>query len=189
MGEKHTKQNNWKNWPYKNTTLLLLGVLCFFAIAQTTHFAELMGHVGKMGYAGAFLTGIFFVSTFTVAPAGYVLYKLAEVLHPVEIALLAGIGAMVGDYVLFRFIKDGLFEELAPLARKLQHPGVKKLFATPYFAWLLPVVGAAIIASPLPDEAGISLLGLSKVKKWQFFIVTYVLNALGIFTIVSVARV
>lgn len=70
---------------------------------------------------------------------------------------------------------------------RLQHPTLRALFKTPYFSWLLPVIGAAVIASPLPDEAGVSLLGLSKIRKWQFFAITFALNAVGIFLIVSVA--
>ncbi len=76
---------------------------------------------------------------------------------------------MVGDYFIFQFMKDRVFAELMPLASKLQTPRMKVLFKSPYFAWILPVVGAFVIASPLPDEVGVSMMGLSKVKQWQFF--------------------
>jgi hypothetical protein len=49
------------------------------------------------------------------------------------------------------------------------------------------VFGAVIIASPLPDEAGVSLLSLSKLKNWQFILLSFVLNATGIFIIVTLA--
>ncbi len=179
---------HWRRWRYKNTTLLFLGLLLFIYLAQTPQVDSLIRQAGTLGYVGAFITGIFFVSTFTAAPAGLVLFNLADHLHPVEVAIMAGLGAMVGDYLIFRLLKDHIFEELQPILGKLQHPYVRTLFKTPYFAWLLPVIGAFIIASPLPDEAGISLLGLSKIKRWQFFLVTYILNALGILGIVYIAK-
>lgn len=180
--------HHWRRWPYKNTTLLLISLAAVFYLAQTPAVDSLIKQAGTFGYAGAFITGIFFVSTFTAAPAALVLFNLADHLHAVEVALLAGLGAMVGDYLLFRLIRDNVFGELRQIFGRLHHPHVSALFRTPYFVWLLPVLGAAIIASPLPDEVGVSILGLSKLKKWQFFAVTFLLNAIGIFLIVTAAK-
>ncbi len=187
---KHYKQmrRRWRRWRYKNTCFLLLSLVLFFILAQTPFVDSIIGQIGNLGYLGAFITGIFFVSTFTVAPAAVVLYHLADSLHPIEVALLAGLGAMVGDYIIFRFMKDRVFDELQPLFSKINHPYLRTLFKTPLFAWTLPVIGAAIIASPLPDEIGVSMLGLSKIRRWQFFVVTFLLNAAGIFIVVVVAR-
>lgn len=168
--------------------MLVLSLVAFFILAQTPLIRSVIDQLGSFGYIGAFITGIFFVSTFTAVPATVILFTLANNLHPLEVALLAGAGAMVGDFIIFRFMKDTLFEELGPLFRRLNRPKFSALFKTPYFAWLMPVIGAAIIASPLPDEIGVSMLGLSKIKKWQFFLVTYILNAAGIFLIVTAAR-
>jgi uncharacterized membrane protein YdjX (TVP38/TMEM64 family) len=52
----------------------------------------------------------------------------------------------------------------------------------------MPFLGALIIASPVPDEIGVSILGLTKIRYWQFFMVTFILNALGIFLIVTAAK-
>ena len=62
--------------------------------------------------------GIFFVSTFTVVPAMYVLYVLADKFNPFEVAVFAGLGALLGDYLIFRFLKDKIFEELKPLMER-----------------------------------------------------------------------
>jgi hypothetical protein len=179
---------HWHRWRYKNTTLLILGLIVFFILVQNPAVDNIIKQAGTLGYVGAFIAGIFFVSTFTAAPAGLVLFNLADHLHPAEVAIAAGMGAMIGDYIIFRLMKDRIFEELSPILGKLHTPYLRSLFKTPYFAWLLPVIGAAIIASPLPDEAGVSMLGLSKMRKWQFFIVTLILNTLGIFLIVSAAK-
>lgn len=179
---------HWHRWKYKNTTLLIVSIITFIYLAQTPTIQSLIKQAGTLGYFGAFITGIFFVSTFTAAPAAIVLFNIADNLHPIEVALLAGLGAMVGDYLIFRLMKDKIFDEMRPIFTRLQHPYVRTLFKTPYFAWLLPVIGALIIASPLPDEVGVSMLGLTKIKRWQFFLVTYLLNAFGILVIVYLAK-
>jgi hypothetical protein len=186
--QKLSLKKSWQRWHYKNTLLLIISLGVFFYLAKMPWVDSTLRHIGTLGYLGAFITGVFFVSTFTVAPAGVVLYHLADTLHPVEVALLAGLGATLGDYIIFRFIKDEVFKELSPLLRKLGRPYSKVLFRSPYFAWLLPLTGAFIIASPFPDEIGVSMLGLSRLRQWQFFAVALALNAVGIFIVVTTAR-
>jgi hypothetical protein len=183
-----TYRSKYRGWHFKNTALLTASLIVFFLLADTAFVKNIITGLGELGYIGAFITGMFFVSTFTVAPAAVVLYHLADQLHPLEIALLAGLGCVVGDYIIFRFLKDKVFQELQPVFNRLGGSYVWKFLSTPYFAWLTPVIGAAIIASPLPDEAGIGLLGLSKIKSWQFLLLSFVLNAVGIFIIVALAR-
>ncbi|HEY1074333.1 MAG TPA: hypothetical protein VGE59_01365 [Patescibacteria group bacterium] len=178
----------YRNWPYKNTTLLILSFLILWLIIDTHPVQRAVSQVSGWGYLGAFLTGIFFVSVFTAAPAAVILFRLADVLNPWEVALFAGIGAMCGDYLIFRYLQDKVFDELKPIFFKIGRTQLGQLFHTPYFAWLLPIVGAAIIASPLPDEAGIGLLGASQVRGWQFLLLTFVLNSVGIFLIVLLAQ-
>ncbi|HWU24293.1 MAG TPA: hypothetical protein VN086_00895 [Candidatus Paceibacterota bacterium] len=175
-------------WAYKNTTLLLISIIVFFFLADTPYAHTIIGHLGEYGYLGAFITGIFFVSTFTVAPASYVLFHLAEGFNPLLIALNAGAGAVIGDVLLFRFFRGGVFQELAPLATRIRDNHIFSLFKTPYFGWLTPLLGALIIASPFPDEVGIGMMGLSKINQWQFMLLTYVLNTTGILLIVLWAQ-
>jgi len=177
----------WKNWHYKNSAYLLASLLLLAILADSPFVDLIIKRIGDLGYIGAFLTGVLFVSIFTVAPAMVILYHLADVLNPLEVAVLAGLGAVIGDYLIFRFLKDKIFAELAPLFTKVGVFGPAKLFQTPYFHWLIPFVGAFIVASPFPDEVGISLMGLSKIKNWQFLLVSFLLNAVGIFLVVTVA--
>ena len=147
-----------------------------------------LSHVSTFGYIGVFIVGAFFVSTFTVAPSLVVLSFFAETLDPLFVALVAGAGAVVGDYLIFRFLKDRIFQEVRPLFFHVGEGRVGRLFSTPYFAWLAPVLGAFIIASPLPDELGVALLGGTHLKKWQFFLLTFPLNTLGIFAVIMATR-
>ncbi len=177
-----------RKWKYRNTTLLILSLVVLFLVSDTEVAHALIREIGSYGYVGAFIVGIFFVSTFTVAPASVVLFHLAQDFNPGLIAMFAGMGAVIGDLLIFRFLKDGVFEELRPLFRRYGGHYISNLLGTPYFAWLAPVIGAIIIASPFPDEIGIALMGLSRIKLWQFVVLAFVLNALGILVIVLLAR-
>jgi hypothetical protein len=178
----------YKTWKYKNTFFLIVSLIVFFYITSTALGQQAISGISKLGYIGSFLSGIFFVSTFTVAPASVVLFKLAQVYNPFLIALTAGLGAVIGDYIIFRFLKDNVFEEIKPIFMKLGGSNLSRLMSTPYFAWLAPVLGALIIASPFPDEIGVGLMGISKLKNWQFLTISFLLNSLGILFIITIAK-
>ncbi len=178
----------YKRWRFKNTFLLIIILFLVFHFTGTEAGKNLIHIFSKLGYFGSFVAGIFFVSTFTVAPASIVIFKFAQIYNPILVAITAGLGGVVGDYLIFRFLKDNIFHEIRPVFMKLGGSYIVRLLGTPYFGWLAPVLGAIIIASPFPDEIGVGLMGISKLKNWQFLIITFLLNSLGILTIVTLAK-
>lgn len=178
----------YRGWRYYNTSLLLFSFYILYLLGDTTAVHHFIAYIGTFGYIGAFIVGIFFVSTFTFIPSGVLLFQLAQSLNPFYVALFGGGGAVIGDYLIFRFLKDNVFNELKPIFSHLGGNYVVRVLSTPYFAWLAPVIGAIIIVSPFPDELGISLMGISQMKNWQFLVVTFILNTLGIFVIVTLAQ-
>ncbi len=166
--------------------VVFFSVVVAIILSRIELFHYLLLHLGSFGYLGAFIAGMFFVSTFTVATSALILLILAETLSPLEIGLIAGLGAVVGDMLIFRLVKDNLTNEIEDIYNhvdKKKH--FKKLFHSKYFNWMLPVLGSIIIASPLPDELGVSLMGISKINPVKFIFLSYILNSIGIFLIVS----
>ena len=182
---KYLTKPRLKSFRYKNLTILLISIYIAYLLYGYEPFHEFLLHLGGFGYVGAFIAGILFVSTFTVATGVLILLVLAEQMSVWEIGLIAGLGAALGDLIIFRFIQDDLMEEVGPIYNRFGGGHVTKLLHTRYFSWTLPVVGAFIIASPLPDEVGVSLMGLSKMSKPKFILLTFVLNAIGIALVVS----
>lgn len=174
-----------KSYKYKNLTFLCLSLIVAFFLYQNESFHSYLLHLGNLGYFGAFIAGILFVSTFTVATGTLILLVLAEQLSPIEIGIIAGLGAVAGDVTIFHFIKDNLLNEVKLIYDQFGDGHLSKVLHSRYFSWTLPVVGAIIIASPFPDEIGISLMGISKMKTYQFLVVSFILNAIGIFFVVS----
>lgn len=113
------------------------------------------------------------------------LSDLSTTLHPIEIAIIAGLGGAVGDFVIFRFFRSNLIGEITPIYNRLGGRHLTRLMYHKYFRWGLPIVGAIIIASPFPDELGISLMGLSRIKNHQFVVLSFILDAVGIFLLAS----
>ncbi len=175
-----------KSYKYKNLTFLCVSLLFAFLLVRDPGVHSLLLHMGQLGYLGAFLGGVFFVSTFTIAPATVILLILAETLSPIMLAVVAGTGAVVGDLTIFQFIRSKtLFDEVKNLFAYFGGEKIHHLVHTKYFSWTLPVIGALIIASPLPDELGVSLMGISRLSTRKFILLSFLLNSIGIFLIVS----
>ncbi len=167
---------------------MLLSLTALFILADSAPVQKLLHDVSSYGYVGTFIAGIFFVSTFTIAPASLVLLHLADSQPLAMLVLVAGLGGMIGDLLIFRFFKDQIFSELAPLFSRITGKGMWCLACSPYFSWLMPVFGALIIVSPFPDEIGVGLMGVSKIKTWQFMALTFVLNVFGVLLIIFLFR-
>lgn len=175
----------WQSWKYKNLTIFFVSVVFASFLSRLEIFHNFLLNLGSFGYLGAFVAGVLFISSFTVATGAVILLILAETLSPFEIGIIAGLGAVFGDFVIFKFVKDNLTTELENIYNKVDSGHhFEKLLHSKYFSWTLPVIGAIIIASPFPDELGVSLMGISKMKTYQFLVVSFALNATGIFLIV-----
>lgn len=176
----------WQRWKYKNLTFFLISIAIAFFLSRYEPFHTFLLNLGSLGYVGVFVAGILFVSTFTVATGAVILLVFAERLSPIEIGIIAGLGAVVGDFVIFRFIKDNLAREVKDIYDHIDGGHhVQRVFYSKYFSWTLPVIGAIIIATPFPDEIGVSLMGISKMKTYQFLFISFILNAIGIFLVVT----
>ncbi|MBI5127496.1 hypothetical protein HZA76_03525 [Candidatus Roizmanbacteria bacterium] len=179
-------EKRWRRYHFKNLTYFVLSIIIGLILLNTTLFRELIFNIGNLGYISAFFGGILFVSTFTVSIGTALLLLLAETLHPVEIGIIAGIGAVIGDLTIFHYIRNkNLDAEIKHLVKVLGGDKITHIIHTKYFSWTLPILGALIVASPLPDELGVGLMGISKLKTNQFILLSFILNSIGIFLIVS----
>lgn len=176
----------WRLWRYKNLTFLFLSIFIGIVIARNEAFANFTENLGSAGYIGAFIGGMLFVSSFSVGTGAAILLLLTKTLSPLEIGIFAGLGGAVGDLTIFRFIKSTLTSEITPIYNKLGGDRITKMLCAKYFRWCLPIIGACIIASPFPDELGITLMGITKVKTYQFILLSLILDITGVFIFVSV---
>lgn len=144
-------------------------------------------------WLAAFLAGIGFSSLFTTAPATVALGSLGATYGPWYVAVCGGAGALVGDLVILKVMKVAAstatrpVARIAPSPRFLQLRRLRRALSHGPLKVLLWLVGGAIIASPLPDELGLAVLGLSKVSLRFLIPISYTFNTIGIALIGLVA--
>jgi hypothetical protein len=173
----------------RDLAIVFLSVMLAIIMVKSGTLESLLRSVQGLGYIGSFVAGMFFTSVFTTAPSIAVLGEIGRLSSPFINALCGACGAVIGDLVMFRFIRD---EFSAHLAELISHSTAQKrvlaLVKMRSFRWVAFVLGGLIIASPLPDELGITLLGLARIKPTWFIVVSFVFNFIGILAIGSVAR-
>lgn len=169
--------------------IIILSILIAIILIQTGILKNLIAHLGHFKLLGAFLTGMFFTSVFTTAPALATLGEIALFQNPFLVAFIGGLGAIIGDMIIFRFVKDRFADDLRDLVHlDNSNKRLKKLSEMKFFRWFVLFFGGLIIASPLPDELGVSILGLAKIKTRWFIPIAFVFNTLGILAITITAQ-
>ena len=177
-----------KNNIMRDLGVIVLSIVIAVILAKTGALASILTSTQEWRLLGSLVAGIFFVSIFTAAPASVVLFEIAAANSVWEVALFGGIGALIGDLLIFRFIKDSLSEDMRWLIRKTKQERIVSVFKLKLFRWLIPFIGALIVASPLPDEIGLAMMGLSKMKTSVFVPISFALNFLGILVMGLIAK-
>ena len=173
---------------HHNIIFLIISLVSAFIIFRLPFFGTIVKEISNLGLFGAFLSGMFFASTFTVATGGLLLISLANTLNPFGLVFAGACGAVFADLLIFHFVKDNVSAEVTPIYEKfLAHHHLKKILHTRYFSWTLPVLGAIVIASPLPDELGVSLLGISAMTISKFAIVSFFSHTIGMISLILLA--
>lgn len=174
---------------HKNIIFLFLGIIVAFIFSQQQWFNNFLLHMGRFGYLSAFLAGMMFASTFTVATGALILLTLAKNITPFWLIILGGLGAATTDLLIFRFVKDDVVDEITPIYDQITGSHFKKIIHTKYFAWTLPVLGALIILSPFPDELGVSLIGLEQIRTSKFILISLVSHTIGMTALVGASAI
>jgi hypothetical protein len=163
--------------------IVAASIIVAIFLARTNVLAETLQVSESLGVWGSFFVGIFYTHLFTSIPAAVVLGKIAVTNSILLTAVLGGAGALIGDFVIFKFVRDSISPFLAAHSTRLRN-----LSTHPFFRWTLILLGALIVASPLPDEPGLVLIGLSQTKTAWFAPLSFLANTVGILVIGLIAR-
>lgn len=182
--------NNHKNtYLIHDLGVIALSVIFAVALVRSDILVGVLTSTKELEILGSFIAGMFFTSVFTTAPAIVALGEIAHANSVLVVAIFGALGAVLGDLIIFRFVKDDLAEHLLEL---VSHQGIGKRFKAllrmKYFRWFTFLLGGIIIASPLPDELGIGILGFSKLRMSWFIPISFTFNFIGIFLIGLLAK-
>ena len=174
----------FKNHFIQDLAIIALSILIAIILVRTGALIDILTSSSGVERFGSFLSGIFFTSVFTVAPAAVTLGEIAKINSVFWTAFWGGLGAVFGDLIIFKFVKDRFAEDLKEIfSHSGQGKRLRAFFKLKFFRWLTFFIGGLIIASPLPDELGISLLGFSKMKTSLFILLSFIFNFAGIYLI------
>ena len=175
--------------PYNNLfrDLFFVGVSVFVSV-WIVRLGVLQNVVNVMDEAkllATFIAGFFFTSAFTISPAAIVLASLGTHTPHLQLAFWGACGALVGDLTIFFFVRDRFSEDIKEVLKITKARKISHFFKKGFFRWLSPLLGAIIIASPLPDEIGIGMMGLSKTRMALLIPISFVMNFIGVLLVVS----
>lgn len=178
----------WLDYEYKHTTLALLTLVVFVFAIDSALVVSVIHTIDQFGYASGVLAGALSVSFFTAAPALILLVDLAQFLDPLLLALLVALGSVVGDWLIIKFFEERIFTELAPAIEKLKLRRIKRALERPFGRWILVIIGAFFVSSPLPDEVGLALMGVSRANRFFVLLLCFFLNFIGAFIVILTAK-
>ena len=167
------------------TIIFILSLSLAWYFLKSGGLTPLVDKVLPVMFLAEFLAGCFYASFFTSPLSIAMFIILAQKQNPITLAIVAGLGAAVVDLAIVRFFKQEVNKDLNILAKSFRFYLINKMLKFFKLDFLLPLIGALIVASPLPDELGLFLLGASKLKYHQLFLLSYVLNTAGILLIVA----
>lgn len=179
---------------YPKMLLLLICIVISYALFQAHFFKELIFSLNHHGYVAAFLGGLLFAFGFTAPLAVGLFIELSSVINPFWGALIAGFGSLISDFAIFKFIKISFRDEFELLKLHWFIQKVKFHFENKFSEkvreYLLWTFAGILIASPLPDEFGVTVLGgMTNINQRTFAVISFSLNTVGVFVILGISKI
>ena len=164
--------------------IFILSLSSAWWLVKSGSLNSLIDTILPIRFLSEILAGMFYTSFLTSPIALAMLLILARENNPILTALLAGAGAVLGDFLIVKFFKTEMSSDLKQVSKGLQLQKINGFLQKLKLNFLIPVLGALIIASPFPDELGLLMLGVSHLKYREIAVLTYILNTAGILLIV-----
>lgn len=181
--------NRVNSFLWHDILTIVASIVFAIVLIQSDILTRILTSTREFQFLGSFIAGLFFTSVFTTAPAIAALGEISLMYTILPTALFGAAGAVVGDLIIFKFIRDEFSDHLLELfEHRKKGKRLRALVKTKIFHWLSLFVGGLIVASPLPDELGVGLFGFSKMKTSWFILFSFTFNFLGIVLIGLIAR-
>jgi uncharacterized membrane protein YdjX (TVP38/TMEM64 family) len=104
--------------------------------------------------------------------------------------VIAGIGALISDIIIFLFVKHGFGDEVQRLSKEKVVRIVNRWIPDSVKVYLIATFACILIAAPLPTEIGIMLMtSIKNISIKKFIIIIYILHASAIFIILLLGRI
>jgi len=169
---------------YPKLVLLVVSIIIAYFVFNSPVGQEFALDLDNLHYIGMFIAGILFALGFT-APFAVGFFIVSEEPNIFLAALIAALGALISNLLIFNFIKVSFRDELKRLERthviKEIEYLVEKEFNKKVRLYLLYIFAGILIASPLPDEVADTILGgFTKINPYVFAVLSFICSSIGI---------
>ncbi|MBI5803515.1 hypothetical protein HY448_02405 [Candidatus Pacearchaeota archaeon] len=171
--------------------LILLSIFAYFLFSNEA-IQSLVKNLGELSYIGVFIAGLFFSFGFSTPFAiGFFLTASPENIFLASI--IGGLGALISDLLIFKIIRFSFMDEFKKIEKtKIMREITNSLSSKPLSKiknYLLYAAAGIVIASPLPDEIGVSMLaGLTSIRIHILAIISFIMNSVGILVILLIGK-
>lgn len=186
---KNSLHKWWLSFEYRHTTIAISILLLTIIFINTALAAVILEWFQRLGYVGAFLGGLMLVWTFASAPAVVLLLSVSESTSLPIAIFVAACGSVLGDWIILKYFNDEIGRELKPFFTKTGIRGAVHKIRRSKVRWAITIIGAFIVMLPLPDEFGITLMGLSRAKRWKILLACFFLDAAGVAMVLAAGRI
>ncbi|MBI2106564.1 hypothetical protein HYT57_01135 [Candidatus Woesearchaeota archaeon] len=174
---------------YPKLAILIATYILAYIIFSDNLNTQFHNFLIPLGYIGIFIAGILYTFGFTSAIATAILLILAGDQNIFLAAIIGGIGAMIGDLTIFKFIRHSVDDEFKNLTKEKVVIYLTSKVPKKIKKHLVVILGYIILSSPLPDEIGVSLLAsYTKISEKMFAVVSYITNTIGILIILVIGN-
>jgi hypothetical protein len=178
------------SFKYPKLFILIVVILLTYYIFTQPFISEAIGFFSGLGHFGVFLSGMLTSIGFS-AVFGFGLLSKINPSNILIATLIAGVGATITDLIIFKSIKLSFVDEFKKLEKTTLVRDIEKIVKKNKFVlirhYLLYIFAGIVLATPLPDELGVSMLaGLTTIKPLKLTAISFVLHSFTIFLVLSV---
>lgn len=175
----------YKNFKFPKLVGMLVCIILAYIMFRTFAFQNFVTNLNDLSYLGIFIAGMLFSFGFTAPFAVAFFVSIAPYTNLADAALIGGFGALIADLIIFEVIRFSLMDEFQRIRGYHLFRTFDKIYnkSIPFRlrTYIIVVLVGIIIASPLPDEIGVTMLaGFTEIKRSTFAIISFLLNSLGI---------
>ena len=175
---------------YSKLTLYVIAIIAAYFVFQLPAVSAFVVSIDNLFYLSIFFAGLLYSAGFTT-PIATGFFLAIDPINIYSVALIGAIGSLIADIGLFSFIRLSFKNEFKLLKHTsfVRHisSGINRIVPKKIRSFLVYILVAVIIASPLPDELGVAMLaGFTKVHPYGFMVMSYLGNVLGIFLLLLI---
>ena len=184
------RPHHFFKYRYPKLTLLVVSIVVAYLLFHFGIFGDLANSINGYGMLSVFIAGILFSFGFT-APFAVAFFVALNPSNILLTGVIGGLGTLLGDLFIFSIVRMSFMREFSRLEHAKMIKKAEKIFGKEFHGkfghYLLIALAGFIIASPLPNEIGITMLaGLSKIKPFVLGIISFVLGTLGIIVLLLI---